>query len=95
MDTLPVEGAGLLVVSKRDRLARDVVVAAMIERLAERIGAKVVSAAGEGEGDDPASELLRRIVAALSAYERALTRQRTRQALQVKKERGERVGGIP
>src|SRR5262245_52281305 len=44
----------VLVVAKRDRLSRDVVEAAMIERLIAKRGARVVSAAGEGtDSDDP------------------------------------------
>jgi DNA invertase Pin-like site-specific DNA recombinase len=62
LDALREHGAGVLFVAKRDRLARDVMVAAMVERLAARVGASVVSAAGEGEGNDPASQLMRTIV---------------------------------
>src|SRR5690606_20526464 len=87
--------AGLLLVTRRDRLARDVVKAAMIERLAARHGARVVSAAGEGEGDDPASSLMRRMIDAFAEYERAILKARTKAALAVKKARGERVGSIP
>ena len=38
----------VLIVAKRDRLGRDVLNVAMFERLAERKGARIVSAAGEG-----------------------------------------------
>ena len=92
LDALPQHRAGLLVVANRSRLARDVVAAAMIERMAERVGARVTSAAGEGEGDDPASKLMRQIVDAFAEYERALIRGRTSAALQAKKARGERLG---
>lgn len=92
---LEQHGAGLLVVAKRDRLARDVVLAAMIERLADRVGATVVSAAGEGEGDSPADGLMRRMIDAFAEYERAIIRARTRSALAVKKTRGERTGSVP
>lgn len=97
LDALETHGAGLLVVAKRDRLARDVVLAAMIERLAARASARVVSAAGEGsdEGDDPSALLMRRMVDAFAEYERALIRARTKSALAVKKTRGERVGQVP
>lgn len=97
LDGLETTGAGLLVVAKRDRLARDVVLAAMIERLAARTGARVVSAAGEGsdDGDDPSALLMRRMVDAFAEYERALIRARTRAALAVKSARGERVGQVP
>jgi DNA invertase Pin-like site-specific DNA recombinase len=85
-----------LLVAKRDRLGRDVLNVAMLERLAERKGARVVSAAGEGtDTDDPTSRLMRQIVDCFAEYERAIIRARTRAALHVKKARGERVGGIP
>lgn len=88
-------GAGVFLVAKRDRLGRDALVSAMVERLAERAGARVVSAAGEGTDDDgPAGLLMRRIVDAFAEYERSLIRQRTREALAVKKAKGERVGHV-
>jgi DNA invertase Pin-like site-specific DNA recombinase len=99
LDALPVHRAGVLLVAKRDRLARDVMNTAMIERLAERVGARVRSAAGEGtEGDvldDPSAMLMRGIVDVFAQYERAVIRARTRAALGVKKARGERVGSVP
>ena len=94
VDALAGHGAGLLVVAKRDRLARDTMIAAMAERLAERAGARIVSAAGEGEGDDPASKLMRTMIDAFAEYERALIKARTRGALAVKAARGEKVGGV-
>ena len=96
LDALATHGAGVLVVAKRDRLARDVMAAAMVERLADRIGARIVSAAGEGtDGTDPASQLMRTMVDAFAQYERALIRARTKAALAVKSARGERVGCLP
>lgn len=88
--------AGVLVVAKRDRLARDVMAAAMIERLTVDAGARILSAAGEGtESDDPASCLMRAMVDAFAAYERALIAARTKAALGVKRARGECVGEPP
>jgi DNA invertase Pin-like site-specific DNA recombinase len=95
VDALEEHGAGTLLVAKRDRLARDVIKAAMIEQLARRKGAVVASAAGEGEGDDPASALMRTMIDAFAQYERALIGARTRAALAVKKAKGQRVGRIP
>jgi len=92
---LEANGAGVLLVAKRDRLARDVVKAAMVEQLATRAGAVVVSAAGEGEGTDPAAALMRTMVDAFAQYERALIGARTKAALAVKKAKGERVGAVP
>lgn len=92
---LEAHGAGTLLVAKRDRLARDVMKAAMVEQLALRAGAVVVSAAGEGEGTDPAAALMRTMVDAFAQYERALIGARTKAALAVKKAKGERVGRVP
>lgn len=85
----------VLLVAKRDRLGRDVVGVAMLERLIERKGARVLSADGSGNGDDAASLLQRRIVDAFSEYERLIIGQRTKAALQAKRQRGERAGTIP
>jgi DNA invertase Pin-like site-specific DNA recombinase len=92
---LAAHGAGLLVVAKRDRLARDTMIAAMVERIASSAGALVASAAGEGEGDGPEAQLMRAMVDAFAQYERALIAARTRAALSVKSARGERVGAVP
>ena len=89
-------GAGVLAVAKRDRLARDVMAAAMVERLAADAGARILSAAGEGtESDDPAAVLMRRMVDAFAEYERALIAARTRAALAVKRARGEATSHAP
>lgn len=90
---LSTHNAGVLLVAKRDRLARDVVVAGMVERLVERAGARVTSADGAGNGDGPEAALLRGIMDVFAQYERALIRARTRAALAVKRGRGERLGG--
>lgn len=95
LDDLRARAAGVLLVAKRDRLARDVVGAAMIERLTERQGSKVLTADGIGNGDSPEAQLLRGMVDVFAQYERALIRTRTRAALAVKKGKGERVGRIP
>lgn len=95
VDALRDSGAGVLVVAKRDRLARDIVIGAMIEQLVARQGGGIVSADGTGNGDGPADELMRNMVQAFAQYERALIRARTRAALSVKRSRGERTGGVP
>jgi len=95
LDSLRQHRAGVLLIAKRDRLARDVVVAAMVERLAERAGARVLAADGAGNSEGPEGLLMRGIVDVFAQYERALIRSRTKAALAVKKARGERVGQIP
>jgi DNA invertase Pin-like site-specific DNA recombinase len=87
--------AGVLVVAKRDRLARDVYVAATIERAVAMGGARVVSADGTANGDTPADAFMRTILDAAAAYERALIRARTKAALAAKRARGERSGAVP
>lgn len=95
LDDLVALKAGVLVVARRDRLARDVVVAATIERAARRKGAVVSSADGVGNGDAPADRFMRTILDGAAAYELELIRARTRAALQAKKARGERAGTVP
>lgn len=87
--------AGVLLVAKRDRLARDVAVAVAIERAVVRLGARIVSADGVANGDTAADGFLRTILDGAAQYERALIRQRTRAALQAKRARGERAGNVP
>lgn len=88
--------AGVLVVAKRDRLARDVLVAGFIELKVTQADARIVSVAGEGTGDDsPTEKLMRQIIDAFAEYERGVIAARTRAALQSKKARGERVGTVP
>jgi len=95
LGALREHGAGLLVVAKRDRLARDVSMAAAIERLTREAGAQIVTADGLDASDTPEAALVRTIIDAMAQYERALIRARTRAALKVKKQRGERVGSVP
>jgi site-specific DNA recombinase len=79
----------VLLIAKRDRLGRDVVAVALIERLVAKRGARVVSAAGEGtDSDDPAALLMRRLIDSFAEYERALIAARTRAALAAKRRRG-------
>ena len=89
-----LEDQGVLLVAKRDRLARDPIVCAMTERLVERKKGRIISASGEGtESDDPTSVLMRRVVDAFAEYERLVIKARTIAALEAKRRRGERCGG--
>lgn len=85
----------VLLVAKRDRLGRDVIAVALIERLIAKRGARVVSAAGEGTGsDDPSALLRRRLIDSFAEYERLIISARTKSGLAAKRRRGERVSGI-
>lgn len=89
-----LEQGDVLLVAKRDRLGRDPIAVAMIERLVARKGARIVSAAGEGtEGNDPAAVLMRRMVDAFAEYERLLIGARTKAALAALKRSGVKLGG--
>lgn len=92
---LQATGAGVLLVAKRDRLARDTMNAALIERMVERTGATIRTTDGTTDGDGPEAVLMRRIVDAFAEYERLLIKARTKAAMGVKRTRGERVGDIP
>jgi DNA invertase Pin-like site-specific DNA recombinase len=92
---LRARGAGVLIVARRDRLARDSAIAIAIERAAKTCGARVVSADGVANGTSPADDFLRRILDAAAEYERALIRARTKAALTAKRARGERAGEVP
>tara|TARA_Y100001938_G_C8091088_1_gene435115 strand:- start:1184 stop:1966 length:783 start_codon:yes stop_codon:yes gene_type:complete len=71
----------VVLVAKRDRISRDTFLSLWVEKEAKKIHCTIESAAGEGNGDDPASEMMRRIVDAFSEYERNLISQRTKAAL--------------
>jgi DNA invertase Pin-like site-specific DNA recombinase len=88
-------GAGLLVAAKRDRVARDTVIAAMVEQAAGRAGATLTTADGSSDGAGPEGQLMRGIVDVFAAYERGVIKSRTRAALAVKRSRGERTGQVP
>ena len=95
LSALRENAAGLLVAAKRDRIARDTVIAAMVEQAAGRVGATLTTADGSSDGTGPEGQLMRGIVYVFAAYERGVIRSRTRAALAVKRTRGERIGGIP
>jgi site-specific DNA recombinase len=91
-----IEPGDILLVAKRDRLARDPIVSAMVEAAVLRRKARIVSVAGEGtDGDDPSSVLFRRIIDAFAEYERLVIKARTRSALAALRSRGRRSGTLP
>ncbi|MSP59462.1 MAG: recombinase family protein [Myxococcales bacterium] len=95
LTALRVRSAGLLLIAKRDRIARDVVIAGMIDRAVTSAGARTVAADGAGNGESPADAFMRTILDGAAEYERALIRARTSAALKAKRARGERAGEVP
>jgi DNA invertase Pin-like site-specific DNA recombinase len=94
-----VEKGDTVIVAKLDRLSREAFAAAWLEKeIVEKRKASIVSAAGEGTGDDsPQGMLMRDIVKAFARFELAIIRQRTSAAVKAKMEQkrraGEKTGG--
>lgn len=84
-----------LICGKRDRIARDSFLSAVIERAVSRKGASIASADGVGNGDGAADAFMRSVMAAASEFERGLIRQRTKAAMAAKRKAGERCGEVP
>ncbi|HTP29070.1 MAG TPA: recombinase family protein [Anaeromyxobacteraceae bacterium] len=95
LDDLAAHRAGLLVVAKRDRLARDLLKAGAIEAMATARGGRVVSADGAADGNDPTAVLMRQLLDAFAQFERAMIRSRISAAMRVMSDRGEYVGKPP
>lgn len=95
VDSLKAHDAGVLLVAKRDRLARDVMKVGMVTQRVESAGAIVVSADGVPESNEPTAVLMRQIIDAFSQFERSLIISRTTAALATKKVKGEVTGNIP
>jgi site-specific DNA recombinase len=90
--SLTDHGAGVLIAAKRDRIARDVVVCAMVERMVESAGARVITADGLTADQTPEGALMRTMVDAFASYERSMIALRTKNALAVKRAKGEPLG---
>lgn len=86
---------GVLLVWKRDRLARNVYLAEMINRAVAKKGGRIVAVSGDVEGDGPEQVLVRQVVAAMAEYERKLIGIRTSAALRLYQSQGRRVSRIP
>ena len=82
----------VVLVAKRDRISRDTFLSLWVEKECKKVHAVIESASGEGNGDSPADEMMRRIVDAFSEYERNLISQRTKNALAKSKKR---LGRVP
>ncbi len=95
LEALRVLRAGVLVVARRDRLARSVEVAVAVDRAVRQLGAVVATVDGVGDGDAPSDRLLRTILDAAAEHERALIALRTREALRALRARGHRAGAVP
>ena len=88
--------AGVFVAAKRDRLARETLIAILLQEEVERLGAKVVTVSEQfldlatGEG-----KMMATILDAFAEFERFKIASRTKAALRVKKTKGELTGSAP
>lgn len=85
----------VLIVAKLDRLTRSVKdLAELLERMNRR-GVALVSVAESLDTGSAAGRLVLNIMTAVSQWEREAIGERTRDAMQHKKAKGERVGAVP
>jgi DNA invertase Pin-like site-specific DNA recombinase len=92
---LPEKGAGVLLAAKRDRVARDTGVMAVVESSVKAAGAVLRTADGASDGadDDEGAFVRRSVEDMVSVLERMKIRSRTKAALAIKRARGEKLGG--
>jgi DNA invertase Pin-like site-specific DNA recombinase len=83
------------VILRRDRLGRDPLVSALAEREATAAGARIVTADGIANGEEPGDELVRSILDAVARFEARMVAARTRAALAAKRARGGWTGRPP
>lgn len=84
----------VLLVTRRDRLARDPFLAELIRRQAAAAGARIMAVAGDpvsGDDESPEAIFVRRILDAVAELERRLIGARTKAALRTRQRQGQRV----
>lgn len=89
-----LEEGDVLVVYRRDRLARDVLLAELLRRRVAAAGARIEAVSGDVAGDDASPEVLfvRQILSAVAELERRQIAARTRDTMRALQARGRRVG---
>lgn len=85
----------VLLVYKRDRLARNVYLAEQINRAVSKRGGTIAAATGDVEGDEAEHVMVRQVLAAIAEYERKLIAARTRQAMRQHQMAGRRMSRMP
>ncbi len=95
INAIVTHGAGVLVVGTLDRFSRDPLTAAMAEAEIRKRGATLAVVDGAGEGQSPTGDLVRGILLNVAKFERSIIGFRIRNALAVKKRRGELTGKAP
>lgn len=83
---------GVLLVFKRDRLARNVYLSEQINRAVEGKGAAIIAVSGDVIGNGPEQIMIRQVLAAVSEYERKMIASRTSFAMRQHQRNGRRMG---
>jgi len=83
---------GILLVMKRDRLARNVYLSEQINRAVASRGATIEAVAGDVEGDSDEAVMIRQVLASIAEYERKLIARRTSFAMRQHQRTGRRMG---
>ena len=89
-----VKKGDVLLVANRSRIAREMLVTLTVEKILQRRGARLISVAGEGSEDVVTDLIIKTMSDLIAQVERETVKIRTKKALRVKIERGERVGAI-
>jgi len=82
----------ILLVFKRDRLARNVYLAEQINRAVATRGATIEAIAGDVEGDSDEAVMIRQVLASIAEYERKMIGRRTSYAMRQHQRNGKRMG---
>lgn len=93
-DEVQSQGAGVLLAVRRDRLARDTMIAAQIESFVRRNGGMVRTVHGDFEQDTPENRLMKTLADAFAEYQLAAIRLATLTVMRSKKARGEVTGAV-
>lgn len=81
----------VLIVAKRDRLARDSFLSAWVRKEVKRKGCTLVSCAGEGDDETPTGRLLATLIEAFASFESDRIRERVKDAMAEARKQGRRI----
>ena len=85
----------VLVVYRLDRLARDVYLSELLQREAQKKGARIEAVEGGANGHTPEQQMIRQVLQAFGEYERKVTAARTRAAMLKYQKDGRRMSAKP